>query len=89
MALPCLHVQVTYFPAPFEITDADTTTDSSGDEIPTPDVYQVDVRVDAFQIPRVFDGEPSFRERAGPMFNEERFPDHEPGFALLGAMPIT
>ena len=80
--------EFTYFPAPLEITDAPTTTDSEGNTVDTPASYSVDVRLDTFQLPKAWDGTPGTRNAPFDWGNNNGipqasfFPDNQPNFAL-------
>ena len=85
--------EFTYFPVPLEITDAPTTTDSEGNTVDTPAVYSVDVRLDTFQLPKVWDGTPGTRTEPFNWGNtngippEDFYPDNQSNFAVQ-ALPM-
>ncbi|MBT3220983.1 MAG: hypothetical protein HN348_18010, partial [Proteobacteria bacterium] len=64
---------------PLEISDAETTIDLAGNEIPMPEVFQIDLRLDTFRLPMGWDGDSDFRES---LFDSVLLPDDEPAFVL-------
>ncbi|MBP6738744.1 MAG: hypothetical protein KA146_02085 [Leptospiraceae bacterium] len=84
--------EFTYFTNTLTVTDAPKTKskDSDGNEIEidTPSSYSIDIRLDTFQLPKVWDGVPDTRLEPFSSGNNNGiptssfFPDNQPNFAL-------